>query len=484
MSQKMTIRQRFVAGEAISRIADDMEVDRKTVRKYARETDFNETPPVIRRREFPSLEEWREFIDGLLEADRKSWRKQKLTAKRVWDLAVEQGCSACQSTVERYVRQWRQLNTVERESMLELVWKPGEAQVDFGQADVIEGSAVVRRHFLVVSFPYSNMAYLQLFGGETAECVCQGLADVFARIGGTPARLVFDNATGVGRRRGVVVTESELFARFRTHYGFEVTFCNPRSGNEKGNVENKVGFLRRNVLTPMIEVPDIARANEVLLAACEALHVGRVHYKHDRTTADLFEADRACLRELPRVVFEAVTYKVMRTDRYGAITVGKHHYSGDPGKSLADVVVRMGAHHVGILEGATHEVLALHARQWGDKPTSSIDVASQLRVLTIKGRGWTNSAIRGQLPEDLVGALDAMESTPRRHAIADLVESMETSGVEATLEAVARVQDRGRAVDFTAVGALAARISGYGLDPTPLPGPDLAIYDALRGAAS
>ena len=69
-------------------------------------------------------------------------------------------------------------------------------------------------------------------------------------IGGVPRVVVLDNATEAGRRWHDVVTESKLFRRFRLHYGFEARFCNPNSGNEKGNVENKVGFIRRNYMVP------------------------------------------------------------------------------------------------------------------------------------------------------------------------------------------------------------------------------------------
>lgn len=71
-----------MAGEAISGIAKDLKVDRKTVRKYAQEEDFSVKPPAPRQRSFPSLAGFEGFIDALLEADRKSWRKQKLTAKQ------------------------------------------------------------------------------------------------------------------------------------------------------------------------------------------------------------------------------------------------------------------------------------------------------------------------------------------------------------------------------------------------------------------
>ena len=97
----------------------------------------------------------------------------------------------------------------------ELVWEPGSAQVDFGEADFNEDTDCVRRKYLTTSFPFSNDGFSQIFGGETAECVCQGLQDIFQYIDGVPHLLVFDNATCVGRRICEKVVETELFSRFR-----------------------------------------------------------------------------------------------------------------------------------------------------------------------------------------------------------------------------------------------------------------------------
>jgi transposase len=65
---------------------------------------------------------------------------------------------------------------------------------------------------------YSNTRYVQAYRGETAECVCHGLRAVFEHLGFAPRLLVFDNATGVGRRTGAQIVESALFASFKTHY--------------------------------------------------------------------------------------------------------------------------------------------------------------------------------------------------------------------------------------------------------------------------
>ena len=93
-------------------------------------------------------------------------------------------------------------------------------------------------NILSFHFSLSNDGYAQVFGGETPECVC-GLQDIFEYIGGVPEELVFDNATGVGRKIHDKVMETELFSRFRAHYGFRIRFCNPKSGWEKGNVKTK-----------------------------------------------------------------------------------------------------------------------------------------------------------------------------------------------------------------------------------------------------
>lgn len=139
----------------------------------------------------------------------------------------------------------------------ELEWAPGSAQVDFGQALAVVAGVERTVHFLVVSFPYSNMRYVAALPGETAECVCHGLNKVFSHAGMVPRVLVFDNATGVGHRRADgTVTQTRLFSLFCAHYGFETRFCNPYSGWEKGSTENAVGFLRRNLMVPTPSAED------------------------------------------------------------------------------------------------------------------------------------------------------------------------------------------------------------------------------------
>ena len=82
------------------------------------------------------------------------------------------------------------------------------------------------------------MRYAVALPGENAECVCEGLLEVFEHIGAVPPVLVLDNATGAAHR-GLVGQDrggGGVFQRFVAHHRIEVRFCNPGAGNEKGSV--------------------------------------------------------------------------------------------------------------------------------------------------------------------------------------------------------------------------------------------------------
>ena len=107
--------------------------------------------------------------------------------------------------------------------------------------------------------------------------------------------LIFDNATGVGRRIGDVIHETELFSRFRAHYHFRVRFCNPYSGWEKGNVERKVDYNRANLFVPVPHFSDVVQYNHKLLLKHER-KASELHYKNRlRSVNSLRKTAKRCL---------------------------------------------------------------------------------------------------------------------------------------------------------------------------------------------
>src|SRR5699024_8777808 len=91
-----------------------------------------------------------------------------------------------------------------------------------------------------MSFPYSNAAVAIPLPGENQECFLHGLKVLFHQCGGVPKRIRIDNLTPAVKKIRSRFGEAELtdaFIQFQNHYGFEVQVCNPRSGHEKGSVD-------------------------------------------------------------------------------------------------------------------------------------------------------------------------------------------------------------------------------------------------------
>lgn len=302
-----------------------------TVRKRARMKDLSPEPPRRREPESEVLEPYEETVDSWLDDDCGNRRKQRRTATRVYvRLRDGEGHTGSHPTVQRYVKRRREEMARERdrrdaEGFLTLRRLPGEVQVDFGEADFRVRGVVTRGKYLTVTFPHSNVGLTQVFWGETAECVCQGLRNVFEFVGGVPRRAVLDNATEVGGRVGGEVRTSELFRRFAAHYGLDYTFTNPYSGNEKGNVENKVGRHRRNLFVPVPSFHDARAFNRRLLEDCLDLSEGKRHYRLGTPGPGLFGGDGEALSPLPPAAFSCARWETGGRDKQGVVTVGGPH---------------------------------------------------------------------------------------------------------------------------------------------------------------
>jgi len=477
MKQIETIKNMQIEGTGPGEIAERLNIDRKTVRKYMKCEDYTPNPKV--NREYPSkLDRWKKTIDSWLEEDRRMRYKQRHTARRVHQRLQEEypddyDCSY--PIVQRYCKKMKEERSASRQGFLELEWHPGEAQVDFGEADAFEQGFVRIIKYLCVSFPYSNAAYTQLFGGETAECVTRGLQDIFIRIGGVPGRMIFDNASGVGKRLGEKVRFSELFMRFKCHYGFEVTFCNPNSGHEKGNVENEVGYMRRNFLVPAPKFDDIERYNAELLDRCEKDWL-REHYKKLKPISELFEDDRAALSPLPIKPFRAIRFEKVKTDAYGKLCLeGKHWYSSAPELAGREVIVAIGAHHVEILD-LSGKIICRHKRMYGKERTDSADWSTTAARLFRRPGAWRNSPMRRLMPVTLRERLDGMDMAGLKNVFRILRDLSDEYDFDTVITAMTEAVDRDT-LDGYSASAIAARILNVGLNIQPEAGPDLAAYD-------
>lgn len=269
------IREMDAAGVPRAEIARRLGLSRNTVAKYADMADMSPAAPQPRARAGRALSPGdAAWVEAVLEADLGAPRKQRHTAKRIYDRLVEErGYGGSYSTVQRLVRGWRGARRAGGgEGYLELEWAPGTAQVDYGNFEADVAGERLPLKLLVVSLPHSNARFARACMSQRSECMCEGLSRIFGQVGRAPAALVLDNATEAGRMVRGEVTESRLFSLFRAHYRCASRYCNPYSGHEKGSVENAVGFVRRNLLVPVPSVGTLEELNGMLEAGCARLN--------------------------------------------------------------------------------------------------------------------------------------------------------------------------------------------------------------------
>lgn len=479
MTQVKNIRGMYNSGSSVAEISRTLKVSEPTVRKYVREDDFN-TPLPVKEARPSKLDPYKGKISAWYEEDKVAWHKQRHTAQRVYDrLRIETDYDGSYSLVQRYVKEIK--SGSQSDGYIDLVWLPGEAQVDFGQADIDFRSVRCRIHYLVVSFPFSNTGFAQIFFGENAECVCEGLMRIFTYVGGIPLRCVFDNATGIGKRIMREVNLTEVFERFQLHYGFKVSFCNPNSGHEKGNVENMVGTLRRNLFVPVPKVDDLDAYNERLLEECMDRTL-TVHYRKGERVNDLLDQDKRTLRPLPEKPFVCIRYETYKTDKVGNVVVGNNHrYSTSPSFPKARVIVGFKAFTVEIYD-EHGSLIASHPRLYTGGPAESIDPAASLRLLVTRPGAWQNSRVRLELPEELRNHIDSAAPDMVKAYMSTIASAAGETDYGTAVTAAQMVFRSTGQLRKTDVAVYAARL--YGDGPVPYDEPvDLTEYDAVFGGS-
>lgn len=434
----------FGQDKSLTEIAKTENLDWRTVRKYVDMEDFNEAPPNPNEKQHSSkLDPYKPIIDNWLMEDKKAPRKQRHTAKRIHRRLKDEvnGYDCSYRLIATYVSEKRkELHLKKQEGYLPLEHFPGEAQADFGYADFYENGRLCHKaKYLVLSFPYSNGGYLQLNYGENMECLLEGLVSMFEYIGGVPTEIWFDNTrtivTDIIKGGGREVTER--FRRFCEHYRFKPVFMNPESGWEKGNVENKVGYLRRNELVPVPRFENRNAKNKELLAACDR-DMEREHYDDDgnRFISELFREDKAALLPLPSVPFDTSLYTTARTDKYGKFTLdaGKHRYSASPAFCEDTVRLHITSAEVTVMDSDLHEVVR-HRRLYGDEH-ERMDWVPYLRYIARKPRSLKNSGIYTMMPDSMQIYMDSCESKDRGKILKVLAELTERSGFESAVNTV------------------------------------------------
>ena len=313
----------------------------------------------------PKVGEFLGVIDEILETDRTAPPKQKHTSKKIFErLRDECGYTGGITQVKDAVAAAKRHS---REVFVPLSHPPGEAQFDFGEATVIVAGVECKAALAVMTLPYSDAFCVTAFPRECTETFQAGHVAAFKFFGGVPTRTSYDNTTIAVKK--VVGTSRDLtreFLRLESHFLFDHHFCRVGRGNEKGHVENLVGYSRRNYLVPVPEVGSFAELNAHLTAACTADLIRRVRGKAD-TKAERLETDRAAMLALPVAEFEPRRVVNAAANSLSLVRFDRNDYSVPTAWAFHDVTAIGGIDELTIAVGT--DVVARHQRHWGKEHT-------------------------------------------------------------------------------------------------------------------
>lgn len=372
-------------GSSIRALSRRFGVHRRDVRQ-ALESAVPPQRKVSSSRQRSALDPWRPTIDGWLEADRKAPRKQRHTARRVWQRLVdEHGVQVGESTVRRYVAEVRRRMEVPLVEVMVPQHHPlgDEAEVDFGTASVYLAGVLVEVTMFVLRLSASGRSYARAYLNEGQEVFLDGHVRAFEHLGGVPKRIRYDNLKAAVERvlKGRDRIESERFVAMRSHYGFDSFFCQPgiKGSHEKGGVEGEVGRFRRRHLVPVPKVASMTELNELMTAGL-ARDDQRFIAHRRITVAEHFALEADTLRPLPGEPFDITVMAGHRVDRKSRVSVRGCLYSVPAVHVGRRVDVRVGADTIEIFAGAIK--VASHAR--GLKGDEVLALDHYLEVLAIK----------------------------------------------------------------------------------------------------
>lgn len=384
-------------GDSYASVAGRMGIDPRTVSKYANQEEFKVKPK--QKRKARVMDPVKPIIDKWIKEDLKKKKKYQRTAKKMYEQLCDfHSFKGSDRTVRDYVsKRKKELRESMEVAALPLESFPGTAQVDFGEAPFKYHSEVIDLPYLVLSFPYSNCFYFQVFPSENTECLLEGLQRMFHYMGGVPKTIRFDNLSPAVKK---ILSKGEreltdTFERFVLHYGFQYEFCNPAKGNEKGHVEAMVKYVRNNFLLPEHNLLDLDHFNETLWGMAEKDRE-RIHYNKEIIQSELYEEDKDHWLMLPEKEFECARYTTAKADKYGIVTLDKKQYSTTPRFSQQQVRICITYNEVLILN-EHNEMIIKHPRLYGMKRKSMI-WQPYLDLLSKRPRAIKYSNIYHQFP--------------------------------------------------------------------------------------
>jgi len=308
----------------------------------------------------PKIGPFLERIAQIIDSDKSFPKKQRHTAKRIYERLQEEGYRGKYTQVKEAVRELRR---IKREVFMPLIHRPGEAQVDFGYALAKVSGVQKKIAFFVMALPYSDAFFVMAFERECSESYWEGHLRAFEFFGGVPQRISYDNAKVLVSK---VISSHERrltdgFLKLQSHYLFREHFCRVARANEKGVVEGVVKYVRSNFLVPVPQVDDLRQLNARLAEMCRQDMKRRLRRK-TATKAQLLKEDQAAFLSLPTSAFDACRKQPTRANSLSLVRFDDNDYSVPVAYAHHEILVKGYVDRVVLCH--QQKVVAEHRRSW------------------------------------------------------------------------------------------------------------------------
>ena len=353
-------RAHFHDGLSGRSIAQDFGISRDSVAKmlaYSEPPGYQRKAPIKR----PKLDAFTDQIDIWLAEDKGCPRKQRHTAKRIFDrLQAECSFTGGYTIVKDYVRSKKRGC---KEMFVPLSHPAGHAQADFGEALVVIGGVEQKAYFFAFDLPHSDACYTRAYPAANTEAWLDGHVHAFAFFGVVPQSILYDNDRCLVAKIMPDKTRkrTQRFSAMLSHYVIDDRYGRPGKGNDKGKVEGLVGYARRNFMVPMPRFASWDAFNDYLEEQC-LKRQDDILRGPKASIGERLEVDLAAMQALPATPFEAFDLQSGQVTSTSMVRYRGNDYSVPVAYGHREIWIKGFVGRVVI--GCVAEVIADHPRSY------------------------------------------------------------------------------------------------------------------------
>ena len=474
-------------------------LSRNTIRKYLRS---DAVEPAFKVPDRPSkLDPFADRLSGWLKTEANKPRKQKRTVLQLHADLVSLGYGGSYNRVAAFAREWkadrqREMNTTGRGTFVPLTFAPGEAfQFDWSEDWAIIGNERTKLQVAHTKLSYSRAFIVRAYPLQTHEMLFDAHNHAFRVLGGVPRRGIYDNMktaidkVGRGKERDI----NARFLAMASHYLFELEFCNPASGWEKGQVEKNVQDARHRLWQPTPRFPSLTALNDWLESRCKEFWAQTPHGKMQGSIADLWAEEVRALMPASRP-FDGFIEYTKRVTPTCLVHLERNRYSVPA--SFANRPVSLRVYPDRVVVAAEGMVICEHRRiidRSHDQPGKTVyDWRHYLAVVQRKPGALRNGAPFLELPEAFITLQQHLLKKPGGdREMVDILALVLQHDEDAVLLAVEMALETGVPTKTHVLNLLHRLVDGKSIVPPTIDAPQALMltnepeanverYDALR----